>query len=202
MHWLFVRYWPAPEDPWEKIPGLIPVQWFALGSRMDVGWYFTGQSKISVQSLEDVQRWLWRCDYVPDTVLFREPDYWQHPQTFEQLRRGDCEDFALWAWRKLVEMKVPAEFVVGHCQAEADAGSLNCGRHAWVIVPRDGQLYLYEPTIRDYDKAVQLLDVVRHRYVPEFGIGADLRPFAYSGYMLTQKEHLYRPQERPVGAPS
>ena len=199
LHWLVIRLWSV-SDPWEKLPSYIPIQSFAPGSRMDVDWYFTGRSKVNVESLEDVQRWLWRCDYVPDPELFRVPDFWQHPHTFEQLRRGDCEDFALWAWRKLIELRQPAEFVVGYCQGEAESGSLNRRRHAWLVIQREGQLYVYEPTRRDNDKSVQLLDLVRHLYVPEFGVGQDLRPFQYAGYILTQKERQYRPQERPVGA--
>lgn len=191
---------PFVSDPWEKVSASIVIQAFAPGSRMDVDWYFTGRSKVRVESLEDVQRWLWRCDYVADAELFREPDYWQHPQTFEQLRRGDCEDFALWAWRKLVELRQPAEFVVGYRQDDAASGTPKRARHAWVLIQREGQLCLYEPTNRDYEKSVQPLDLVRHRYVPEFGVGPDLRPVVYAGYLLTQKEQQYRPQQRPVGA--
>ena len=199
LRWLVVRFCPV-SDPWEKVSASIVIQAFAPGSRMDVDWYFTGRSKVRVESLEDVQRWLWRCDYVADAELFREPDYWQHPQTFEQLRRGDCEDFALWAWRKLVELRQPAEFVVGYRQDDAASGTPKRARHAWVLIQREGQLCLYEPTNRDYEKSVQPLDLVRHRYVPEFGVGPDLRPVVYAGYLLTQKEQQYRPQQRPVGA--
>ena len=42
--------------------------------------------------------WLLGCVYARDRDLFRNPDYWQHPCNFEGLRKGDCEDFALWAW--------------------------------------------------------------------------------------------------------
>src|SRR5690348_3236184 len=46
------------------------------------------------------------CEYVRDPV--HERDFWQHPKTFEQLRKGDCEDHALWAWRKLTELGISA----------------------------------------------------------------------------------------------
>ena len=45
--------------------------------------------------LDDVFAWLAECRYETDTNLFHESDYWQHPRTFEQLRCGDCEDFAI-----------------------------------------------------------------------------------------------------------
>src|SRR5205085_1473130 len=66
-------------------------------------WYFEGQSAVTVGSVDDVCEWLLECEYVHDPELFHEPDFWQHPRTFERLRKGDCEDHALWAWRKLVE---------------------------------------------------------------------------------------------------
>ena len=68
---------------------------------------------VPVQSIDDIVAWLQSCEYVTDLDLFHERDFWQHPGTFERLRRGDCEDFALWAWRKLAEVGIDAEFCVG-----------------------------------------------------------------------------------------
>ena len=63
--------------------------------------------------------------------LFNEIDLWQHPSSFEELRRGDCEDFALWAWRKLAELGIDAEFFVGRILSveEPDVDR----QHAWVV---------------------------------------------------------------------
>ena len=86
---------------------------FGPGSRCDFSHYFEGESHVPVSSIDDIVKWLTSCEYVTDLALFHEQDVWQHPAAFEQLRRGDCEDFALWAWRKLAEVGVEAEFYVG-----------------------------------------------------------------------------------------
>jgi predicted transglutaminase-like cysteine proteinase len=44
------------------------------------------------------------------TSRFNRSHEREHPGAFERRRRGDCEDFALWAWRKLAEVGVDAEF--------------------------------------------------------------------------------------------
>jgi len=69
-----------------------------------------GQSTVCVNDIAAICEWLADCEYVRDPV--HERDFWQHPKTFEQLRKGDCEDHALWAWRKLTELGIPAEFYV------------------------------------------------------------------------------------------
>ena len=76
------------------------------------------------------------CQYAEDKTLFDKADFWQHPVDFEQKRQGDCEDFSLWAWRKLCEMGINAEFVTG----EERKG----GGHAWVTFELDGQEFLLE----------------------------------------------------------
>ena len=77
---------------------------FGPGSRCDFAHYFEGESHVPVASIDDIVRWLTSCEYDTDIALFHEQDVWQHPADFEQLRRGDCEDFALWAWGKLAEI--------------------------------------------------------------------------------------------------
>ena len=67
-------------------------------------WYLEGPSEVAPATLDELLEWLMACEYVHDSVLFQVEDYWQHPRTFEQLRKGDCEDHALWAWRKLAEI--------------------------------------------------------------------------------------------------
>ena len=69
---------------------------------------------MAVKSLQEICEWLVGCDYADDEAFFNEPDFWQHPVMFEQTRKGDCEDHALWAWRKLVELGFEAELVRGH----------------------------------------------------------------------------------------
>ena len=185
---LALRWFP-PGDPWERLDYAAPLFAFGSGARRDFDWYFEGESAVTVASLEEVHAWLATCEYASDPHLFQEPDFWQHPRTFEHLRRGDCEDYALWAWRKLVELGHHATLVVG-CALPRREGH---GRHAWLLVDRDGVEFLYEPGWRDWEQALRPLDRVKTEYLPEFGVGPDRRRFSFGGYL-----HVLR--ERELGA--
>src|SRR5580765_2937921 len=101
------------ESVWEPVTMRVPASVFGPGSHQPFADYFQGESSVRVGSVEEIAAWLHTCEYVSDLELFREPDVWQHPAVFERRKRGDCEDFALWAWRKLAEIGVDAEFCVG-----------------------------------------------------------------------------------------
>ncbi len=171
------------EDPWE--PTDRPVRFWALGagSVKRFSWYFEGESTVEITSVDALCGWLLGCEQVRDPDLFHEADYWQHPGTFEQLRKGDCEDFALWAWRKLVEMGIDARFFTGR---RADRPADNW--HAWVVFPKDGHDFLLESIAPNREEMIQPLDEVRSRYVPHFSVGKDFQPQAYGGYLLYLKE--------------
>jgi hypothetical protein len=113
------------------------------GSTRPFSWYFEGTSTVNVGNIEEVLQWLAGCTYARDIDLFHEPDYWQHPTTFEHLRRGDCEDHALWAWRNLVELGVKADFFIGQLKPESDRS----GHHAWVVYERENVRYLLETLV-------------------------------------------------------
>jgi len=101
---------------WAPLHGLgavgAPESWYratavrrGIPSRLPV--VLRGQSTVCVNDIAAICEWLADCEYVRDPV--HERDFWQHPKTFEQLRKGDCEDHALWAWRKLTELGIPAD---------------------------------------------------------------------------------------------
>src|SRR5262245_32721587 len=104
------------ESAWDRVPMRVPASVFGGGSRRPFADYFEGESRVAVQTVDDIVDWLQGCQYISDAELFHERDYWQHPGAFEELRRGDCEDFALWTWRKLGEIGIDAEFYVGRVQ--------------------------------------------------------------------------------------
>jgi hypothetical protein len=162
---------------------------FGDGAHHDFDWVFEGESATLVTSLDDILEWLAGCRYETDTSLFRESDYWQHPYTFEQLKRGDCEDFALWAWRKLVELGIDADLVIGR---RVPPGAEN-SRHAWILFRDGDDEYLFEPVIRDRAVAVRRVSTVRTEYIPEFGVSRDRRRFLFAGYAyFLQNRHLAR----------
>ena len=101
------------ESAWKRVPMRVPASVFGPGSRQPFAEYFEGESCVHVRSIDDIVAFLQTCEYVTDIELFHKLDFWQHPAAFEKLRRGDCEDFALWAWRKLAELGIDADFCVG-----------------------------------------------------------------------------------------
>ena len=145
----------TPESPWERVRMRVPTTAFGPGSRRDFGHYIDGESGVRVASIDEIVEWLQSCEYVSDTDLFHEQDVWQHPAAFEQLRRGDCEDFALWAWRKLSEIDVEAEFYVGRvlCGDEPEIDR----QHAWVVYRIDGDDYLFEPAAQSRPRMIRPL---------------------------------------------
>jgi hypothetical protein len=86
----------------------------------------------------EMRKFLAKCTYISDQEQFGQEDYWQPPEQFEETRKGDCEDFALWSWRQLMRMNYPCRFVVGN------AGRFGAG-HSWVTFQKDGKTYLLEP---------------------------------------------------------
>jgi len=182
---LLVRAMPDG-DPWERLEVAPRRHMYGSGARLDFSKYLEGPSRVPVASVSEIQDWLLECRYERDEVLFAEPDFWQHPATFEHLRAGDCEDFALWAWRKLVDLDIDAELVAGHCLKNGEFD----GRHAWIVFRQDGVELLFEPVHRAKDRMIRPLADVRDAYLPEFGVDRTGRRFAFSGYMIGQKRLL------------
>ena len=188
LHQLRLRFFPV-HDPWERLPYEAPLVMFGDGARHGFEWVFEGASAVDVSSVDDILEWLRDCRYESDASLFHESDFWQHPRTFEQFKRGDCEDFALWAWRKLVELGLDANLVIGR---RVPPGAEN-SRHAWIQF-RDGETeFLFEPVLRDRDRALRALGDVRQEYIPELGVARDGRRFLFAGYAyFLQNRHLGR----------
>ena len=194
FHQLRLRLFPV-RDPWVRLPYEAPLVMYGEGARHGFDWVFEGESEVVVASFEDVLAWLADCRYETDTSLFQESDYWQHPRTFEQLRRGDCEDFALWAWRKMVELRMDAELVIGR---RVPPGAEN-SRHAWIVFRDGGDEYVFEPVMRDRGVAVRHVTSVRGEYIPEFGVTRGRQRFYFAGYAyFLQNRALGRARpERP-----
>ena len=109
-----------------------------------------------VDDLETLRNWLRGCRYVSDQDQFGEEDFWMPPEEFERLRTGDCEDFALWTWRQLMEMGLNARFVAGR------AGRYGNG-HAWVTFADERKHYLVEPLAAGLGPALPRLTALRYQ---------------------------------------
>ena len=120
--------------------------------------------------LPELRHFLSGCKYVSDQEQFGEKDYWQPPEQFEASKKGDCEDFALWAWRQLLHLGYPARFAVGW------AGRYGEG-HAWVTFQKDGKTYLFEALSWPLGLKLPRLSILR--YKPRFSISWDGEKVSY-----------------------
>jgi len=167
------------ESAWDRVTMTVPPKAFGPGSELPFADYFRGESSVRVQSIDDIVSWLQTCEYAGDLELFQKTDYWQHPGTFEQKRRGDCEDFALWAWRKLSEVGVDAEFYVGRviCSDSSEGHR----QHAWVVYELDGTSFLFEPAARTASAMIRPLEHAMDGYIPHFAVNHRFETSAFAG---------------------
>lgn len=166
------------ETAWDRLAMPVPAKVFGPGSHRPFAEYFSGKTSVRVHSIDDIISWLQGCDYVTDVELFQRRDVWQHPRAFERRRRGDCEDFALWAWRKLAEVGIDAEFCVGRVAcggAEADR------QHAWVVYRVDDEAFLFEPAARERSRMIRPLAEAMDEYVPHFAVNHRFDTSAFAG---------------------
>ncbi|MEZ4703087.1 MAG: hypothetical protein R2834_22355 [Rhodothermales bacterium] len=165
-------------DPWMRYRFAVPVHAYGAGSRHPFSWYFSGSLSDSVRSIDDVRQWVLDCDYARDVDQFDAVDYWQHPLLFERKRVGDCEDFSLWTWRRLVELGYDAEFVAGWIQSD------DCTRvgHTWVMLRDGDEALLFDPVIREPERVVMPLEALEERYIPHVSVDRALQGFVYGGY--------------------
>jgi hypothetical protein len=180
------------DSPWERVPVDVPPAAFGPGSRSPFSHYFEGESCVTVRSVDDIVAWLRTCEYASDLEQFHDPDLWQDPSAFEQRRRGDCEDFALWTWRKLVEMGVDAEFFVGRV---GDPGSAR--QHAWVVYHDGHKACLFEPAAADREQMIRPWSEVKDRYVPHFAVDRRFATSAFAGWLRSDVVLTERQVEPP-----
>lgn len=160
-------------DPWDRIPLACGPNTFGAGSTRCFTEYFQGTSRVTVRSLDEVATWLQACECLTDRALFSLDDHWLHPLTFEELRKGDCEDHALWAWRKLAEIGHPARFAAGRWNGVA---------HAWVLLDGPEGVRLFETTAKASPMIHPLDAAIRTAYCPALSIDHGMRTFVHAGY--------------------
>jgi len=129
-----------------------------------IGRFLSQPLKHRCANLVELRRFLSSCKYVSDEEQFGEKDYWQPPEQFEETKKGDCEDYALWAWRQLLQMNYRARFVMGA------AGRYGEG-HAWVTFEKDGKAFLLEPLGWPAGLSLPRLSIIR--YKPKFSVALD-----------------------------
>jgi len=167
------------ESAWERLAMPVPAAAFGPGSERPFAQYFEGESRVRVGSIAEIAAWLQTCEYVTDLELFHKRDFWQHPSVFEDLKRGDCEDFALWAWRKLAELGIDAELCVGRVIAHARPDVTY--QHAWVVYRTGEAEFLFEPAAPTESAMIRPLTEVMDNYVPHFAVNHRFETNAFVG---------------------
>jgi len=163
-------------DPWASVPFPVHHRLFGRGSRHPFSWYLEGRSAVTVTSIADVERWLLGCTTVDDRTLFGEDDYWSHPGEFEVIRMGDCDDHALWAWRKFVELGCRTSLVTGRWFVD---GSDEL--HVFVTVEVDGEERVFESTSKTLGGALLPAGEARKTYRPHFAVNESLETRVFLG---------------------
>jgi hypothetical protein len=135
-----------------------------------LGRYVSHPLAVHCQSVEEVREFLKGCRYVSDKELFDKEDYWQPPEGFEQLKKGDCEDFAFWTWRQFMGLGFNTGVVFGR------HGRYGSG-HAWVQFIQDGKCFLVEPQYRYRGNSFSRLGTLRYR--PRFSVAWDGDKLSY-----------------------
>jgi hypothetical protein len=130
----------------------------------------------------DMRRFLSKCKYVSDEEQFGKKDYWEPPDQFEETRQGDCEDFALWAWRQLLHMGYPSRFVMGRSGRYGEV-------HGWVTFQKDGHSYVLEALASPAGLTLPRLSIIR--YKPKFSMSWD-------GENVSYFEHQDRKVDLPL----
>lgn len=159
-------------------PQTVPFHRFGTGSQNEFQWYFERASSVQPGTVAEICNWLRECRYVSDHEQFNTRDHWLHPVEFETSRQGDCEDHALWAWRKLVELGIPAEFVVGQAKWTGDHPT---EAHAWVTFTQNGRTHLLEATGKS--NLLYPLEATASRYHPWYSIDQNFQTYQHNRYV-------------------
>jgi predicted transglutaminase-like cysteine proteinase len=171
------QYASLHENSWGSVHKNVPLRFFGIGCKQDFAVYFDRASSVQVKKLDDVLDWLLSCKYVTDSMSQGVPDHWQHPVDFESFRAGDCEDHALWAWRKLVELGYKAEFMAGKRIREGVPHS-----HAWVIWHHKESFFLLETTAKQKDRVIKTQEEALTEYVPFVAVDENKKRKVYMGF--------------------
>jgi hypothetical protein len=159
----------APQNDrrfWQGIKVDIPQYWI---TRRDFEEILDDDPGKEFESPQQIFNWLRRCRYVTDLKLFGEEDYWQLPSELEKRRKGDCEDFALWAWYHLRKFDSECRFVFGRC----NRSWLSRGYHAWVVFTWRNEPHILDGGRHGKKRILIPAPEARKDYLPFFSVDYD-----------------------------
>jgi len=146
-----------------------------------MGRYISQPLAMQCGSIQEVCTFLRTCRGGSDEELFNKREYFQPPEDFERLKRGDCDDVALWTWRQLLGLGYDARVVFGKF------GRFGEG-HAWVEFFKDKKCYLLEPQKSMLGVTMPRLSTLS--YIPQFSASWDGKKIDY--YAHKERGHQIR----------
>ena len=152
----------------------------ALHPSYPIGRFLSQPLSTRCASLQEIRGFLRTCNYVSDEEQFGKRDHWMPPEQFEIAKKGDCEDFAIWTWRQLMNLGYKTRLVFGR------SGRYGEG-HAWVMYFSNGKHYILEPLAFWLKKPLPRLSGLR--YQPQFSIEWDGEKVCY----FTHKRLSFNP---------
>lgn len=144
-----------------------------------MGRYLSQPLNVECKNLADIRAFLRGCKGVSDKEQFGREDYWQPPEHFEQTKKGDCDDFALWTWRQLLDLGYDARVVFGQ------HGRYGIG-HAWAQFSENGKTFLVEPQLSILGERIPRLSSLR--YHPRFSVAWDGETISYYQHDRTRNQ--------------
>jgi hypothetical protein len=156
-------------------------------SSFPIGRYVSQPLSVECKSLEGLRTFLRKCRYVSDEEQFGLADFWMPPEEFERSRKGDCEDFALYAWRQVMSLGYFARFVGGRHGRYGDG-------HAWVTFEKDGKTFLMEPLACSSGPTLPRLSTLA--YKPDVSVEWD----GEKAHFYLHRERKFMPAARQVPA--
>lgn len=144
----------------------------ARGSMVQFKTYLEDDAPYRATSVEDIELWLAGCQYE-----FDRTDRWLRPSQFEPLRKGDCEDHALWAWNKMHRLGIDAEFCIGPRLDPGDQGRQKTN-HAWLVFRQDGMAMNFE-TVDKTGTGIQPRSAVKDTFLTKYSVDMRNRTFRH-----------------------
>lgn len=145
--------------------------------------YVTKPLVYQCSTVKEIREFLRNCKYVSDKEQFNKEEFWLPPDEFEKLKKGDCDEFALWTWRQFIGMGYKTRFVIGRTRKLGNG-------HAWVTVEKDGKNYIVESQAWRYGERMSRLSFIH--YKPSVSVEWD-------GKRLHYFLHKATPSNLPAG---
>lgn len=85
---------------------------FAVPVSSQTGSFYLNSLASELSSPKEIAKFMKKnFKFIPDQKLFGKVDHWQTPEEFLNLKKGDCEDYALFS-KRLLELKGIEAYVV------------------------------------------------------------------------------------------